>query len=226
MLTLKWPRYKKAGDLDPSETMLLECHGTGTRVGDPIEVAAAGNVFGPARSDVYEHRLMVGSVKTNLGHLEGACAFPSILKVVAALEAGEIPPTPGFKTPNPRIDFDKAKARAVTNVEPWPQGRLKRASVTSAGFGGTNGHCIIDHVHNVFPHYVKPGIVERPVEELNGNSASIDGTNGECHVNGSSNGLNGISGNGMNGTIGSQDHKPQHRHVMEGMTMMRSKCRY
>ncbi|GKZ25415.1 type I Iterative Polyketide synthase (PKS) [Aspergillus brasiliensis] len=171
--------YKNAGGLDPSETTLLECHGTGTRVGDPIEVKAAGNVFGPSRSSVYEDRLVVGSVKTNVGHLEGACALPGILKVVASLEAGEIPATLGFQTPNPRIDFDQAKARVVSKTEPWPKDRLKRASVTSAGFGGTNGHCIIDHVHNVIPDYVKPGIIHKPAEKANGtNGHAVNGTNG------------------------------------------------
>ncbi len=109
-----------------------------------------------------------------MGHLEGACALPGILKVVAALEAGEIPPTLGYKTPNPRIDFDKAKARVTTDVEGWPKNRLKRASVTSAGFGGTNGHCVIDHVHNVLQHYVKPGIVRDATNEINGHK--LDGT--------------------------------------------------
>ncbi|PYI09473.1 hypothetical protein BO78DRAFT_415749 [Aspergillus sclerotiicarbonarius CBS 121057] len=159
--------YRNAGDLDPAETTLLECHGTGTRVGDPIEVTAAGNVFGPGRPAAHEDCLIVGSVKTNVGHLGGACALPGILKVVASLEAGEIPATLGFQTPNPRIDFDQAKARVVSTVEPWPKDRLKRASVTSAGFGGTNGHCIIDHVHNVIPFYVKPGLIQRRVEEAN-----------------------------------------------------------
>lgn len=154
--------------MDPSETMLLECHGTGTRVGDPIEVTAAGNVFAPQRSHAREDRLVVGSVKTNLGHLEGACALPGILKVVAALEAGEIPATLGFERPNPRIDFDNSKARVLTNTEPWPKDKLKRASVTSAGFGGTNGHCVIDHVHNVMPRYVKPGIVNWRLNQMNG----------------------------------------------------------
>lgn len=115
-------------------TTLLECHGTGTRVGDPIEVTAAGNVFGPSRSDALEDRLIVGSVKTNLGHLEGACALPGILKVMTALEHGQIPPTLGFKTPNPKIDFHNAKARVNTEVEPWPAHRLKRASVVSVMF--------------------------------------------------------------------------------------------
>ncbi|KAJ5247894.1 hypothetical protein N7468_002877 [Penicillium chermesinum] len=147
--------YKNAGDLDPSKTTLLECHGTGTRVGDPIDVTAVGNVFGVSQSPDYEDRLIVGSVKTNLGHLE-------------------IPPTLGFQTPNSRIDFQTAKARVTTSVEPWPKNMIKRASVTSAGFGGTNGHCVIDHVHNVFPSYLKPGILGQ----------QMSGTNGDSHVNG------------------------------------------
>lgn len=189
--------------MDPSETIFLECHGTGTRVGDPIEVGAAGNVFGPGRSDAYEDRLVVSSVKTHIGHLEGACAFPGILKVVSAIEAGEIPPIMGFKSPNTRIDFDKAKARVVTKVEPWPKDKPKRASVTSAGFGGTNGHCIIDHVHNFMPSYVKPGILRDSVKALNG-------TNG---VNGS-NGLNGYNSEdnyGLNGNNRVESRTPQHR---------------
>lgn len=166
-------------------------------------MTAAGNVFAPARSNAFEDRLVVGSVKTNLGHLEGACALPGILKVVAALEAGAIPPTLGFKTPNPRIDFDKAKARVVTDIEPWPKNRLKRASVTSAGFGGTNGHCIIDHVHNVMPLYVKPGVVGQRLEELNGVKT------------------NGTNGHETNGTNGSAGHLPQHRPVTDAPTMIR-----
>ncbi|KAH8719432.1 thiolase-like protein [Phaeosphaeriaceae sp. PMI808] len=131
---------------------------TNPSVGDPIEVTAAGNIFGPSRSDAFEDRLIVGSVKTNMCHLGGACAHPGILKVMTALEHGQIPTTSGFKIPNRKIDFDRAKAR-VNIVEPWPTHRLKRASVTSAGFGRTSGHCIIDHVHNSLPDYVKPGII-------------------------------------------------------------------
>lgn len=178
--------------------MLLECHGTGTRVGDPIEVEAAGNVFGPHRSDSYKDRLVVTSVKTNVGHLEGACAFPGMLKVVSAIEAGEIPPILGFKSPNKRIDFDKAKARVVTSVEPWPKDKLKRASVTSAGFGGTNGHCIIDHVHNYIPGYVKPGVIHDGAKNVNG----VNGVNGNASKG--TNGVNGHKSNGFtNGTTNS-----------------------
>ena len=168
---------------------------------------AAGNVFGLARPSTFGDRLVVGSVKSNMGHLEGACALPGILKVVAALEAGEIPPTLGFKTPNLRIDFDKAKARVNTDLEPWPKDRLKRASVTSAGFGGTNGHCVIDHVHNVIPLYLKPGIVGQRTKEPSGSHGRVTyGING--HV---MNGANGhlwseITGNGANDTKDQLQH--------------------
>ena len=202
-------------------------------MGDPIEVMAAGNVFGPKRPTAFEDRLVVGSVKTNMGHLEGACALPGILKVVAALEAGEIPPTLGYETPNPRIDFDKAKARVNTDVETWPKNRLKRASVTSAGFGGTNGHCVIDHVHNAMPLYVKPGIIGQRMEELNGTNGHItNGINGHAtnEINGhSENGVNGHITNGINGHTKNEvkghsngtKHQPQHRPTTGAPNMIR-----
>lgn len=216
MLIAGFHSYQNAGDLYPSETTLLECHGTGTRVGDPIEVTAAENVFGPSRSLEYDDRLVVGSVKTNLGHLEGACALPGILKVVAALEQGQIPPTLGFQKPNPRIDFQKAKARVPTEVEPWSKNTLKRASVTSAGFGGTNEHCVIDHVHNVLPSYAKPGVVGQRVEELNGNNGHHY-TNGANDTNGHANGINSLS----NGTSGSAAQQENHYPVTNTPTLIR-----
>ena len=186
--------YENAGGLRPSETPFLECHGTGTRVGDPLEVETAGKVFGPGRSEARDDRLLIGSVKTNLGHTEGAAAFAGIFKVVLALEAGVIPPSIGVKTLNPRIDFDRAKAEVVTEVIPWPKGKLRRASVTSAGFGGSVGHCILDHVNVVYPDYVKPGVVDKAERNSglangsaqNGNNvAHTNGTNGFTHANGS-----------------------------------------
>jgi acyl transferase domain-containing protein/NADPH:quinone reductase-like Zn-dependent oxidoreductase len=171
--------YENAGHLSPSETPFLECHGTGTRVGDPLEVEAAGKVFGAGRSCLEEDRLLIGSVKTNLGHTEGAAALAGIFKVVLALEAGVIPPSIGVKTLNPRIEFEKAKAKVVTEVMPWPEGKLRRASVTSAGFGGSIGHCILDHVNVVYPDYVKPGITDtrknsRLVGHTNGHTGRPD----------------------------------------------------
>ncbi|KAI8296086.1 Prosolanapyrone synthase [Colletotrichum sp. SAR 10_98] len=205
--------YVNAGNLPPWETIFLECHGTGTRVGDPLEVEAAGKVFGPGRSDAEEDRLLIGSVKTNLGHTEGAAALAGIFKAVLALEEGVIPPSIGVKTLNPRIDFDKAKAKVVTEVIPWPEGKLRRASVTSAGFGGSIGHCIIDHVNVVYPDYVKPGIRGKVVANGNGltngsakNSISNSTSNGNSHTNGH-NGHNGHNGtNGTNGTNGAGEN--------------------
>ena len=189
-------------------------------------MTAAGNVFGAARSAAFEDRLIVGSVKTNMGHLEGACALPGILKVVAALEAGEIPPTLGFKTPNPRINFDEAKARVNTEVEPWPKNRLKRASVTSAGFGGTSGHCVIDHVHNVMPLYVKPGIVRQPMKESNGIHGDVTrGDSGDVKMNINRHVMNGVNGNPSNGIDGhganGTKHRPQHCPMIDAPNMIR-----
>ncbi|CEJ86573.1 hypothetical protein VHEMI04144 [[Torrubiella] hemipterigena] len=185
--------YKDAG-LDPSVTPFLECHGTGTRVGDPLEVEAAGNVFGPGRSNDPEDRLLIGSVKTNLGHTEGAAALAGIFKAVLALEAGLIPPSIGVQTLNPRINFDKAKAMVATEVMPWPKGKLRRASVTSAGFGGSIGHCILDHVSVVYPDYVKPGITAK---------TSVNGTDG---ANGANGYTNGHGTNGHTKTNGQKSH--------------------
>ena len=148
--------YRNAGDLSFSDTSYFECHGTGTYVGDPIEVAAVGKVFAPERSA--EDPLLVGSVKSNVGHSEGASALASVMKVVLSLENGAIPPIFDLKTQNPNIDFEGAKVQPVTKVTPWPRNRLRRASINSFGYGGANGHCIIDHVNNVLPGYVAPGV--------------------------------------------------------------------
>ncbi|KAL9088214.1 MAG: hypothetical protein Q9165_006341 [Trypethelium subeluteriae] len=177
--------YENAGNLPFSDTTFFECHGTGTQVGSPLEVSAVGNVFASSRSNALEDRLPIGSIKPNLGHTEGASALASIIKVVLSLEAGEIPPTFGVETLNPNIDFEGAKVLVVKDgVVPWPEGKLRRASVNSFGFGGANGHCIIDHVNNVLPGYVKPGIIgPLPVNRqfANGN---LSGYSGELRENG------------------------------------------
>ncbi|KAI0202851.1 polyketide synthase dehydratase-domain-containing protein [Astrocystis sublimbata] len=154
--------YQNAGRLPFADTAFFECHGTGTQAGDPLEVEAIGNVFASSRSDTPDDRLLIGSIKPSLGHTEGASAIASIMKVVLSLEAGRIPPTFGVTTLNPKIDFAAAKVEVVRDsVRPWPQCKLRRASVNSFGFGGANGHCLIDHVNVVLPDYVKPGITNR-----------------------------------------------------------------
>ena len=152
--------YENAGNLPFSDTTFFECHGTGTPAGDPLEVAAVGNVFASSRSNAPEDRLLIGSIKPNLGHTEGASALASIMKVVLSLETGEVPPTYGVENLNLNIDFEGAKVLLIKDgAVLWPEGKLRRASVNSFGFGGANGHCIIDHVNNVLPGYVRPGII-------------------------------------------------------------------
>ncbi len=161
--------YRNAGDLPFSDTNYFECHGTGTYVGDPIEVAAVGRVFAPERSA--EDPLLVGSVKSNVGHSEGASALASVMKVVLSLENEAIPPIFNLETRNPNIDFEGAKVQPVTEVTPWPKNRRQRASINSFGYGGANGHLIIDHVKNVLPDYVKPGVFKNKANgAMNGNT--------------------------------------------------------
>ncbi|KAH6651430.1 hypothetical protein BKA67DRAFT_537308 [Truncatella angustata] len=172
--------YENSGSLPFSDTTFFECHGTGTQAGDPIEVSAIGSVFASSRSDSPEDRLLIGSIKPNLGHTEGASAISSVMKVVLSLEAGAIPPTFGVTRLNPNISFQDAKVEVVTGATiPWPEGKLRRASINSFGFGGANGHCVIDHVNNVLPEYVKPGIVR---SQLHGNDASKNGQNGTANI--------------------------------------------
>lgn len=129
--------YKVAGITDFSKTGFVECHGTGTPVGDPIEASAVGRVFG--ESGVY-----IGSIKPNFGHTEGASGLLSVIKTVLALENSTVPPNIKFLRPNPAIPFESAKLTVPTEPTPWPHGRLERASVNSFGVGGTNAHAVID----------------------------------------------------------------------------------
>jgi acyl transferase domain-containing protein len=160
--------YDNAGGLQLRDTAYFELHGTGTPVGDPLEVSAVGNVFSPTRSDNPDDRLLIGSIKTNLGHSEGPSALSALMKVILALENGLIPPSINITSLNPSIDFQEAKVEVVRDVVPWPKGKMKRASINSFGFGGANGHCIVDHVNNVLPDYVKPGVNRKPTQNGHG----------------------------------------------------------
>ncbi|KAI0123372.1 putative polyketide synthase [Xylariales sp. AK1849] len=128
--------YNAAG-LDFSETAMVECHGTGTAVGDPLEIAAIANCFGKLGT-------YIGSVKPNLGHGEGASAITSIAKAVLALENKTIIPNIKFVTPNPAIPWETAKLKVPTEPIPWPAGRRERMSVNSFGIGGSNVHFILE----------------------------------------------------------------------------------
>ncbi|KAF2645859.1 putative polyketide synthase [Massarina eburnea CBS 473.64] len=130
--------YEVSGIKDVSKTGFVECHGTGTPAGDPIETTAIARIFGES-GGVY-----IGSVKPNMGHTEGASGLVSVLKVVLALENRTIPPNIKMGTPNPKIPWKEGKLSVALKPTPWPKDRLQRASVSSFGAGGANAHCIID----------------------------------------------------------------------------------
>ncbi|KAK2782399.1 Type I Iterative PKS [Onygenales sp. PD_12] len=129
--------YEKAGISNPGGTPFVECHGTGTAAGDPLELAAVARVFGGQGT-------YIGSVKPNIGHGEGAAGLSSLIKAVLALEEQTIPPNIKFHTPNPKIPFTESKLVVPTGPTPWPSARCQRISVNSFGIGGANAHVILD----------------------------------------------------------------------------------
>ena len=116
--------------------------GTGTAAGDPLEFSAIQSVYGPSREQ--DSPLIVGSVKSNIGHLESCSALASIVKVIGCLERGQIPPQMHFQNPNPKIDFKNV--RIPTEIVEWPAtGRTtRRAAINTFGAGGTNGHAVLE----------------------------------------------------------------------------------
>ncbi|KAK1988472.1 beta-ketoacyl synthase domain-containing protein [Colletotrichum cereale] len=129
--------HELAGITDLSKTAMVECHGTGTPVGDPLEVSAVANIWG-------ENGIYIGSVKPNIGHGEGASGLSSVIKMVLALENSTIPPNINFKTPNPKIPWESAKLKVPTEPLPWPADRCERVSVNSFGIGGSNAHVLLE----------------------------------------------------------------------------------
>ncbi|GME30251.1 polyketide synthase 2 [Neofusicoccum parvum] len=133
--------YANAGITDFSETSYVECHGTGTQAGDPTEVSGVSSVFAG------KHRrtpLIIGSVKSNIGHSEPAAGISGLIKAILTLEHDVIPGNPTFVDPNPKIDFDRLQVRASRTAIPWPKTPFKRASVNSFGYGGSNAHVVLD----------------------------------------------------------------------------------
>ena len=131
--------YARAG-IAPEQLTFFEMHGTGTPAGDPIEAAAVGHSLGQSRSDP----LPIGSVKTNIGHLEPASGMAGLLKAALALDRGIVPPTLHCETPNPNIPFAELNLRLVRDAEPIGAARERRyAGVNSFGFGGTNAHVVL-----------------------------------------------------------------------------------
>ena len=129
--------------IDPATIGYVEGHGSGTPLGDPIEVAALTQAFRAGTDAVGTCAL--GSIKSNLGHLEAAAGIAGLIKATMAVERGAIPPNVWFETPNPQIDFANSPFYVPTELTPWPRGaEPRRAGVSSFGMGGTNVHVILE----------------------------------------------------------------------------------
>jgi phthiocerol/phenolphthiocerol synthesis type-I polyketide synthase E len=129
--------------VDAATVSYVEAHGTGTELGDPIEVAALTEAFRATTDGVGFCAL--GSIKTNLGHLDAAAGVASLIKTVLALEHGEIPPSLHYESANSRIDFAASPFYVNARLAPWPRGASpRRAGVSSAGIGGTNAHLVVE----------------------------------------------------------------------------------
>lgn len=134
----------------PDEISYVEAHGPGTPLGDPIEISGLKAAFRKRASDtgvvLQEGSCGIGSVKTNIGHLEGAAGVAGIAKVLAALRYDALPPNVGFETLNPLIDLSGTPFRIQSRLTPWPRrdGKPRRAGISSFGFGGTNAHAVIE----------------------------------------------------------------------------------
>ena len=140
--------YRWAG-LDFKHTSYVEAHGTGTQAGDTQETEALSRTISKEHT-VYD-KLLVGSIKSNIGHLEACAGLAGIVKSVLILEYGAIPPTIHYRKGNPKIKFDEWNLEIPITITPWPVKGLRRISVNSFGYGGTNAHAILDDSY----HYMK-----------------------------------------------------------------------
>jgi acyl transferase domain-containing protein len=136
-------RALDAAGVSPSAVTYVEAHGTGTSLGDPIEVEALAKAYGTGRAP--DDSLLIGSVKTNIGHLEPAAGMAGLIKLLLAFEHGRIPRQLHFHTPNPHIPWHNVPVRVVSEPVPWPRSdRTRLAGLSAFGFSGTNAHVIVE----------------------------------------------------------------------------------
>ncbi|MGW1602591.1 type I polyketide synthase, partial [Streptomyces eurythermus] len=147
----------------PEDVRYVELHGTGTRAGDPVEAAALGAVLGTVRAEAGLAPLAVGSVKTNVGHLEGAAGIVGLLKAALCVREGMLPPSLNYRTPHPDIPLEQLHLDVQTALEPWTEepGKRRVAGVSSFGMGGTNAHVVLEQAPDETDVLSEP--VEHPV---------------------------------------------------------------
>ena len=156
--------YSSAG-IAPHEVDYVETHGTGTLLGDPIEARALGTVLGRGRTA--DAPLLIGAIKSNLGHLEAAAGIAGFIKAVLAVQRGAIPPNRGFETPNPHIQFDEMRLKVVAKEQDWPtRQHVRRAGVSAFGFGGANAHVVLEQSPEIAVHAPQAPTNETAVTSL------------------------------------------------------------
>ncbi len=149
-------------DVAPAQISYIEMHGTGTPLGDPIEAMALGNILAADRSP--ENYCTVGSVKTNIGHLEAASGIAGLIKVALSLKHKQIPPNLHFQEPNPYIDFETLPIRVSQSLMPWfNESNPAFAGVSSFGFAGTNAHVVVEEAP---PYSPSPPLPQSPTLPL------------------------------------------------------------
>ena len=137
-------------EVEPETIAYIEAHGTGTSLGDPIEIAALTQAFGTSTDK--KGFCAIGSLKTNIGHLDAAAGVAGLIKTVLALKYKQIPPSLHFEEPNPQIDFANSPFYVNTALSEWKtNGAPRRAGVSSFGIGGTNAHVILEEAPTVEP---------------------------------------------------------------------------
>ncbi|KAH6869417.1 lovastatin nonaketide synthase [Thelonectria olida] len=142
--------YADAG-LDISNTGYFECHGTGTPVGDPLELTAIAQTLGAAKRAAGKPPLYIGSIKPTVGHTEGCAGLAGVFKSILLLEKGMLVPTYGVERVNPTLKLSDWHLSLPQNVMTWPEQGLRRVSINSFGFGGANAHVILDDAY----HYLQ-----------------------------------------------------------------------
>ncbi|KAL8735751.1 MAG: hypothetical protein Q9166_000614 [cf. Caloplaca sp. 2 TL-2023] len=140
-VTMMQDAYSQAR-LDPLHTRYIEAHGTGTKAGDPIEMEAIATALSASRQPSWP--LFVGSVKANIGHLESGSGLAGLIKAILCVEKGMLPPSINFEIENVDLHLEQRRMKVVKELQLWPAGAVRRASLNSFGYGGTNAHVILE----------------------------------------------------------------------------------
>jgi acyl transferase domain-containing protein len=135
----------QVAQVDAADLAYVECHGTGTRLGDPIEIGALDQAWrANSTHDLPPRHCLVGSVKSNIGHLDTVAGLAGLIKTACCLHHGEIPPTLHYASPNPEIGLARTPFHVADQRQTWPANRKRLAGVSAFGFGGTNAHAVLE----------------------------------------------------------------------------------